>query len=123
MKSMKESSFTDALDRCLDAVLSGEKSIVQAVSAYPQFAEQLRSELEAALWLDQRRAAVAPRPNFLQSNRNYILDQIRAQNANPAPQRAARSPWKLAIRFAFVFLLAVLMIFSTARIHTIIIII
>ena len=113
---MKKTSFADALDRCLDAVLSGEKTVDQAVSAYPQFAEELRGELEAALWLDQRRAAVAPRPNFLQSNRTYLLDQIRAQNASPAPQKAARSPWKLVPRFAFVFLLAVVMIFSTARI-------
>jgi hypothetical protein len=116
MKSMKETPFADALDHCLDAVISGEKSIDQVVSDYPQFSEELRGELEAALWLDQRRSAVAPRPNFLQSNRNYILDQIRAQSSNPAPQSTASSHWKLVARFAFVFLLAIAMIFSTARI-------
>ena len=53
-------SFRDAArEDCLNAVLKEGLSVEQALSRYPELADQLRPELDAALWLRNRRQALS----------------------------------------------------------------
>jgi hypothetical protein len=52
-------TWDDALAACLKAILEDGLSVEQALSRFPDIANDLRSELDAALWLHQQRQALS----------------------------------------------------------------
>jgi hypothetical protein len=52
--------FDEALLACLEMIGSGQESIDGLLSRYPEFAEELRPQLEAAQWLYAHKSAVDP---------------------------------------------------------------
>ncbi len=77
----KKRKVEQVLQQCLDMVLSGEESIDSALSRYPNLAEDLRPELEAAVWLHTNREAADPRPGFVPTTRQWLVAQVGRESA------------------------------------------
>lgn len=75
----------EALQICLDLVYSGQATAEAAIASYPEHASQLRELIEAAIWLQNQRAAVAPRPGFVPASRARLVNRIRHSQAVPQP--------------------------------------
>ena len=52
-------TWDDALAACFKAILEDDLSVEQALSHFPDIANDLRPELDAALWLRQQRQALS----------------------------------------------------------------
>ncbi len=92
-----------ALDDCLQKLTAGKSSLAQCLARYPQYADQLRPMLEAALQVQrgkQLRPAGAVRDRTRAKVRNYIEEHSRE------PRKAPVAP-----RLAFILVLAVLALF------------
>jgi hypothetical protein len=76
--------FDEALEACLELIRSGQESIDGLLSRYPEFAEELRPQLEAAQWLYGHKSAVEPRPGFVKASRSRLVERIR-QEKQQAP--------------------------------------
>jgi hypothetical protein len=46
---MNDDAFENILDECLDAVLSGKRTIADCMALYPDHADELKSALQIAL--------------------------------------------------------------------------
>lgn len=91
----------NALDHCLALVLLEGKSIDDAVALYPQFADELREELEAAAWIQQAGQGLQPRQGFRAISRRRLMQHIKA-----APQQRKGKPaYRPILRLAFTLLL------------------
>ncbi len=92
-----------ALDDCLQKITTGKSSLAQCLARYPQYADQLRPMLEAALQV-QRGKQVRPsgtvRDRTRAKVRNYVEEHPRQ------PRKAQAAP-----RLAFILVLAVLALF------------
>ena len=60
------------LDSCLDLIASGSTTVEAVLDKYPQYSEQLRPPLEAAMWLQSRKEVFNPRPGFVQLSQRQI---------------------------------------------------
>lgn len=65
-----------ALDHCLKAVLEEGLSVEQALSRFPELAEQLRPELDAALWLRNQRQALSAYQWEIGSSRRRLENRL-----------------------------------------------
>lgn len=78
--------FNEALQSGLDLIRSGGETIDSIVARYPDFANELREQLEVALWLSSSRALLDPSPEFIASSKRRLITKIRQeQQATPAP--------------------------------------
>ena len=77
------------LDGYLQELVSGEESLESLLARDPEKTEALRPELEAGLWLGERREVFEPRPGFVEETRERLLAQIRAQGTQQQP-----GPWE-----------------------------
>ena len=68
---------------CLEQILSGHESLDSALASYPEEAEELRPRLETAIWLDENKNSLDPRPGFVSASRNRLISQIKEEIANP----------------------------------------
>jgi len=79
----RDEEFEQILQACLDLVLSGQENVDSVLRRYPKQADELRSQLEAALWLQSRQEAVSPAPEFMAQSRNRLLKTIQAGPGPP----------------------------------------
>ena len=78
--------FNEALQSGLDLIRSGGETIDSIVSRYPEFAEELRAQLEVAVWLSSSRAVLDPSPEFVVSSKRRLISKIKQeQQATAAP--------------------------------------
>jgi hypothetical protein len=78
------------LQTCLERVLTGGETIEMVLGDYPEQADELRPQLEAALWLGGQKSAFDPRPSFISTSRGQLVTKIRHdQAANPTQTNAA----------------------------------
>jgi hypothetical protein len=101
------------IDESLIAIKSGRETIDSILAKYPNLAQELRPDLEAALWLSAQRTSLEPRPGFISASRARLVAEIK-QN-NPTAVVGRRSPIlapltqifqrKFALQFALIFIL------------------
>jgi hypothetical protein len=71
--------FERILEECLDRIISGQESLDSTLSQHPDIVEELRPDLEAALWLDGFKSPLDPRPGFVAASRNRLVSQIQQE--------------------------------------------
>jgi len=99
---------SDILEQCISLVFSGQETIDSVLAKYPEYADEIRPELEAALWLRQQRAVSAARPGFVAASSKRLVDQIKQESSNPAPVKIPGFKWDpallgLALATVFIF--------------------
>jgi hypothetical protein len=77
--------FDEALQICLDLIRGGRETIDSVVALYPEFAEELRAQLEIATWLTSTSTALDPRPGFVTASRRRLVSRIQQENRTPVP--------------------------------------
>jgi len=109
--NMKRKQKTEhILQQCLEMILSGEETIDLALSRYPNLAEDLHPELEAAVWLHTNRGAVNPRPGFIPATRQWLVAQVGQESLSKFPI-IWHSP---VFRFATVVFLVLSFLFTSS---------
>jgi len=107
--------FDEALQYCLDLIRGGRETIDSVVALYPEYADELRSQLEIAAWLTSASSALDPRPGFVSASRRRLVSRIQQENrvSTPAPLTWAErlqqffSTQKMApVAFVFILMLA-----------------
>jgi hypothetical protein len=92
-------NFEDILEICLTEIENGTESLESVLLRYPDFSEELRRELELALWLNNQKDILEPNPDFVRISRQYLIDQIKQ---NPRPKKRAL-PGKLKALLSAIF--------------------
>ncbi len=100
------------LESVLNRILIQGESLESAISDFSENQEQLRIDLDTALWFNQIGNQLSPRPGFVTSSRNYLvtnLNEISVGNRNFDKKHAFKNifqpQWVLTIFIAFVFIL------------------
>ncbi len=79
--------FDEALQFCLDLIRGRAETIDSVVARYPEFEDELRAQLEVAIWLSTTSAALEPRPGFVSASRRRLVSRIQ-QEQQPSPALA-----------------------------------
>ncbi|MCJ7535144.1 MAG: DUF5667 domain-containing protein, partial [Anaerolineales bacterium] len=82
--------FDEALQSCLDLMRGGQETIDSVVARYPEYAEELRAQLEIATWLTSASSALDPRPGFVSASRHRLVSRIQQESR---PTIAAPLTW------------------------------
>jgi len=97
----KRKKIANALDHCLALVMLEGKSVDDAVALYPKFADELKNELDAAIWLQQTGQSMRPRQGFRVVSRRRLMHQIKAT----PPKSTGKFIYRPVLRLAFTLLL------------------
>ncbi len=116
---MNEEQIREALQTCLDAVLNGQETIESALAKFPGLADELRPELEAALWLHTRKQTLDPRPGFVETSKRRLVAQVQAESRQQVPRKRRLFGWsrrlmRLAVAVVVIFALLCSNIFIAA---------
>lgn len=68
------------LQSCLELLKQDPENIESILARYPEYAEDLRPDLEAALWLSQSKVVFDARPGFVDASRHRVIERIKRQN-------------------------------------------
>jgi hypothetical protein len=107
--------FDEALQSCLDLIRGGRETIDSVVARYPEYADDLRAQLEVATWLTSARDAFEPSPEFVTASRRRLVSRIQQESrpsVSVAPTWIERlqqffAPQKFApVAFVLVLMLA-----------------
>ena len=79
--------FDQALQACIDLIRGGRETIDSVVARYPEYADELRAQLEIVMWLSSTGAALDPRPGFVSASRRRLVTRIQLES-----QPAAATP-------------------------------
>ena len=77
--------FDEALQTCLDLIRGGRETIDSVVALYPEYADELRAQLEIATWLTSASSSLDPRPGFVAASRRRLVSRIQQESPPPAP--------------------------------------
>ena len=83
----------EVLQSCLNTLLQGEESVDAVLARHPELAEELKSQLEAALWLEQRKEAFTPPAAFASRSRSVLMERIHQEAAEAVPQSLGFFAW------------------------------
>ncbi len=111
------------LQACLDAVQTGAETVETVLSRYPELEDELRPQLENAVWLMAHRSVLDPDPTFVRRSRQRLMARISAQQR----QVAAAPSWKttllsvfrmppVVLRAAVALLVVVVLLMGTDRV-------
>ena len=104
-------NFDEALQSCINAIRDGQETIDSAVTHYPEFREELLSELRIVIWLLDHREGLEPRPGFVAASRKRLVQRI--QTEKPQSELTWRERFAQALdvqRIAPVAFVAVLLL-------------
>jgi hypothetical protein len=88
-------------------------NIDQVLADNPEYIDQLRPELEAALWLYQHRDAAELRPGYLTASRNRLIGQIKGEENTPIIATKSIKVWSESrLLLAFLTLFVVFLVFG-----------
>jgi hypothetical protein len=107
--------FERYFESCLEMIRSGQADIDAAAAQYPEYTEELREQLEIALWLDKRKGALDPDPDFVATTRLRLVSKLRrAAPTRPSWRERVSQIWSMPTLapVAFVMILMVFMVFS-----------
>ena len=82
--------FDQALQSCIDLIRGGRETIDSVVARYPEYADELRAQLEIVMWLSSTGAALDPRPGFVSASRRRLVSRIQLESQ---PVAAAPLTW------------------------------
>ena len=68
--------INDILQICLETIQNGEATLDTILERYPELADELQPQLEAAVWLHQRAESFGPRPGFVRASRSRLVNRI-----------------------------------------------
>ena len=77
--------FDEALQSCLDLIRGGRETIDSVVALYPEYADELRAQLEIATWLTSAGNSLNPRPGFVSASRRRLVSRIQQESRSPLP--------------------------------------
>ncbi len=77
--------FDEALQSCLDLIRGGRETIDSVVALYPEYADELRAQLEIATWLTSAGNSLNPRPGFVSASRRRLVSRIQQESRPPVP--------------------------------------
>jgi hypothetical protein len=110
---MNNKCSSEVLEACLNLVFTGQETVGSALARHPEYAERLRPELEAALWLHRRRKVSDVRPGYVAASRQYLVNQIKQGNHNSVLGKKPIFAWRPTVfRLAFVALFLVISAFA-----------
>ena len=116
---MKQKRLSNILENCLDQIFNdqdtfdGPEGIDQILAQYPEYDDQLRPELEAAMWLHKQRRAVELRPGYLTASRQRLMDQIKGGEQKPVISKNPALAWTRSVfRLAFATVVLLVAIFG-----------
>jgi len=75
--------FDEALQSCLDLIRGGRETIDSVVARYPEYAEELRAQLNIATWLSSASSSLDPRPGFVSASRRRLVSRIQQESRPP----------------------------------------
>ena len=93
---------SEVLETCISLVFSGKESVDSALAKFPAYADTLRPELEAALWLRKQRGSVIAPTNFVFSSRQRLVQQIKDGKSSPISRQQGLFGWLPALGIATV---------------------
>jgi hypothetical protein len=64
------------LQECLDRVLEGGEPLDEVVNEYPHWRDRLALEIKTAHWIQDQAAAYEPRPGFVVSTRQPLIEDM-----------------------------------------------
>lgn len=92
-------------------ILDEGESLSEVISEYPRCQDQLRNDIDTALWLNQKGESLAPRAGFARSTQGYILNQIeKTAGVRQGKKVAFKEP--LMVRWVLVALVFVVVYLS-----------
>jgi hypothetical protein len=111
------------LQTCLEDIHAGHETVDSCLAHYPYKSEQLRLELQAAVWFWGQSSAFDPRPGYISASRARLVNRIRQE---PCPlESGSRVRFSifhlnlkppLYLRMAAIMMLVTFAIFSTSGI-------
>lgn len=112
---MKQKCLSKILENCLDQIcndqdtVGGQERIDQILAQYPEYYDQLRPELETAMWFHKQRRTVELRPGYLTASRQRLVDQIKREEQKPVIYKKPTLTWTRSV-FQLAFATAVLLV-------------
>ena len=109
------------LDSCLELISSGSATVDSAIDQYPQYRDQLKPPLEAALWLQSRKEVFNPRPGFVQLSQRRLVNRFRDQGSTGgAVETFSRIPAfflerRIAVQYSALLTLTAVLLFVGYR--------
>lgn len=85
-----EQRIAGVLQTCLEEIQAGRDSFESALARYPELEEELRPQLEYALWLTTQQPALQPDADFVRRSRARLMARIQAEQRSAA-RAAARA--------------------------------
>ncbi len=93
----KRQPASDILEQCISLVFSDQETVESVLAKHPEYADEIRPELEAALWLRQQRTIAAARPGFVAASSKRLVNQLKQEALQPVPIKAPRFKWNPAL--------------------------
>ena len=85
-------NYEQIIQTCLERIQTEQESLDSILASYPDYAEALRPELEAAMWLQRGTARFRSRPGFIDTSTRRLVSQIeREQRNGKSPARSSRN--------------------------------
>lgn len=118
MDSQVEQEFSQVVEKSLEAIRSGGTTLEAVLARYPQFRQQLRTEIEIAMWLTSRQSEVSSRPGFVAASRKRVVSRIQNETST-SRQRGKRAslglfwPKRLLLQFSTALAIFVLLLLTT----------
>jgi hypothetical protein len=104
--------FDEALEACLELIRDGRETLESVVARYPEYAEELRAQLETISWLFAHEPALEPRPGFVSASRRRLVARIKEEGQQVPPTWKDRLRQSLQVqRIAPIAFVAVFMAF------------
>jgi hypothetical protein len=72
------------LQNCLDAIQSGDETIDIVLKRYPELEDELRPQLENAIWLAAHQPLLDPNPQFIKQSRQRLVSRIQYEQSKAA---------------------------------------
>ncbi len=76
-----QDEFGRILDSCLELISEGSATVDTVIAQYPEYSDQLRPPLEAAMWLQSRKEVFNPRPGFVKLSQRRLVNRFRENTA------------------------------------------
>jgi len=109
------------LESCLELITSGSETVESVIEQYPEYREQLKPPLEAALWLQSRKEVFNPRPGFVQLSHRRLVNRFRGQGSEAgATETLSRIPAffqerRIAVQYSALLTLTAVLLFVGYR--------
>jgi hypothetical protein len=121
MFDQEEQDFSQIVETGLELILSGKATLEQVLARYPDRAQAMRPELEAAIWLASRSQEVTPRPGFVTASRRRVVDRIKQEASSQGAKHGFMGiawPKRLSFQWVAVALLLIVLFTGTGGVVT-----